>query len=141
MKQRAGVPLEILAAMSCPDHGGQRVITEPMRLAGEQYAELVHRWRRLHQVPDDTRQRVGVGRGEDVDPAHVEKIDARMAEAQAALDKIPAFSRAVVESICVDEFMGRCVDRSPIGRKMRGGLREGLTALCGVFRVPARRAA
>ena len=141
MKQRAGVPLEILAAMSCPDDQGRHVIGEPQRLAGEQYAELVHRWRRLHQVPDDTRQRVGVGRGEDVDPRHVETINARMAEVQSALDKIPAFSRAVVESICVDEFMGRCVDRSTIGVKMRAALREGLTALCGVFRVPAKRAA
>ena len=142
MKQRAGIPIEILAAMPCPDHNdGRKSIGEAHRLAGEQYAELVQRWRRLHQVPDDTRQRAGEGRGDDVDPSHVQTVDARMAEVQSALDNIPAFSRAVVESICVDEFMGRCVDRSPIGVKMRAALREGLTALCGVFRVPAKRTA
>jgi hypothetical protein len=142
MKQRAGIPIEILAAMPCPDRAdGRNAIGEAHRLAGEQYAELVQRWRRLHQVPDDTRQRAGVGRGDDVDPSHVQTVDARMAEVQSALDKLPPFARAVTESICVDEFMGRVVDRTPIGAKMRAGLREGLDALCGVFRVASRRAA
>lgn len=142
MKQRAGIPLETLAATRCPDQvGDRRVITEAQRLAGEQYGELVHRWRRLHQVPDDTRQRAGVGRGGDVDPRHVETIDARMAEAAVVLDRLPAFARAVTESICVDEFLGRALDPTTIGRKMRDGLREGLTALCGVFRVAGKRAA
>lgn len=140
MHQRAGVPLEILSVMPNPDGDG-RAITEPMRLAGEQYGELVHRWRRLHQVPDDTRQRVGVGRGDDVDPRHVETVNARMAEVEAVLGKIPPFARAVVENVCIDDFMGRAVDRTNLGRKVREGLREGLTALCSVFRVPAKRAA
>ena len=142
MKQRAGIPIEILAAMPCPDHAdGRKSIGEAHRLAGEQYAELVQRWRRLHQVPDDTRQRAGVGRGDDVDPRHVQTVDARMAEVQAALDKLPPFSRAVIEEVCVREYMGRCADRSPLGARLRAALREGLDALCGVFRVASRRAA
>lgn len=140
MHQRAGVPLEILAVMSNPDGEG-KAITEPMRLAGEQYRDLVHRWRRLHQVPDDTRQRAGVGRGDDVDPRHVETVNARMADAQAALDKVSPIARAVTEGVCIDDYMGRCVDRTAVGSRLRGALREGLTALCGVFRVANRRAA
>ena len=142
MKQRAGVPLEILAAMPCPDRGGShKAISEDQRQAGEQYGELVHRWRRLHQVPDDTRQKAGVGRGDDVDPRHVETINARMADAQAALDKLAPFARVVTESICVDDFMGRAGDRSSLGRRTRDALRDGLSALCAVFRVASRRAA
>jgi hypothetical protein len=142
MKQRAGVPLETLAAMRCPDfNDGRMVIGETHRLAGEQFANLVQRWRRLHQIPDDTRQRAGVGRGQDVDPRHVETINARMAEVESALDGVPPFAGSVVESICIDDFMGRAVDNTPIGRKIREALREGLTALCGVFRVHAKRAA
>ena len=141
MKQRAGVPLEILAAMLCPDRGGShKAISEDQRQAGEQYGELVQRWRRLHQVPDDTRQRTGIDRG-DHDPKYVENVDASMAKALVALDRVSPVARAATESICVDDFMGRAADRTPVGRRIRASIRDGLDALCNVFHVGARRAA
>ena len=141
MKQRAGIPIEILAAMPCPDRGEPfRAITEDQRRAGEQYGELVHRWRRLHQVPDDTCQRTGIDRG-DHDPRYVENVDGSMAKALAALDRVSPVARAATESICVDDFMGRAADRTPVGRRIRASIRDGLDALCNVFHVGARRAA
>jgi hypothetical protein len=140
MKQRAGVPLEILATMPSPEGSGP-VIGEAMRQAGEQMADLVQRWRRLHQVPDGTRQKVVTGAGGEVDPRQVQMVNASMAEVQAALDKVSPIARAVTEAVCVDDYMGRCADRSLLGARLRVALREGLTALCQVFRVPAKRAA
>jgi len=133
MKQRAGIPIEVLAT--------RRDITEPMRLAGEQYGELVHRWRRMHQVPDGTRQKSAGGLGGDLDPAKVAVVNEAMRTATTVLDRCNPMARVTVESICVDEFTGRITDQTSVGDRLRDALREGLTALCGVFRVPSRCAA
>lgn len=133
MKQRAGIPIEVLAT--------RRDITEPMRLAGEQYGELVHRWRRMHQVPDGTRQKSAGGLGGDLDPRKVAVVNEAMRTATAALDRCSPMARVSVESICVDEFAGRMLDQSTVGDRLRESLREGLAALCDVFRVPSRHAA
>lgn len=133
MKQRAGIPLEILAT--------NNLITEPMRLAGEQFGEMVHRWRRMHQVPDGHRQRAAGGLSGEMDPRKVEAVDSAMRAAMAELDGCSVMARTVAESICVDEFMGRTIDRTAIGDRLRASLCEALTALCCVFRVPAKHAA
>lgn len=133
MKQRAGVPLEILASRG--------LITEPQRSAGEQYGALVHRWRRMHQVPDGRRQPEPGGLGGDMDPQKVELVDGAMKSAVAELDHTTPLARAAVESICVDEEMGRMLDSGDVGVRLRSALADGLTALCRVFKTPSRRAA
>jgi hypothetical protein len=114
-------------------------------VAGEQYGELVHRWRRdCTKMPDDTRQRTGIDRGDHVDSEVTSQNvnDGSMAKvAGRARQTCRRFARAATESICVDDFMGRAADRTPVGRRIRASIRDGLDALCNVFHVGARRAA
>lgn len=133
MKQRAGIPLEILATRG--------LVSEAQRSAGEQFGELVHRWRRLHQVPDDRRQKIGGPVGGEMDPRQVAKVNDAMNTATAALGICTPLARAAVESVCVDEEIGRLLDSSPIGARLTHALLDGLNALGRVFKVSSRRAA
>lgn len=133
MKQRAGVPLETLAS--------RKLITEAQRSAGEQYASLVQRWRRMHNIPDGNRQPAKGGVGVELDPRKVEQVDAAMNAVLAELNNTTALVRAVLDSVCVDEEVGRLLDHSGLGARLLAALQDGLTALGRVFKTPAQRAA
>lgn len=134
MKQRAGVPIEVLLV--------RRFITEAQRSAGEQYGELVRSWRRLHSVPDGRLQPSRGISNADPDPRTVRKVAAEMEAVQAELARsTTALARAAIETVCVDEEIGRILDQTVLGERLRAHLIDGLDSLCVVFRVRKDRAA
>jgi hypothetical protein len=136
MDQRAGVALDQLLTL--------KHITPAQRDAGEEYGSLVRKWRRLHGVPNDHRQRASAaGNGGDIDPAQVERANAQIDAASRRLGQVKAAAlvRVVVDSVCVDEVLGRVLDRGELGDRLRAALTAGLDALALEFRLSQKRAA
>lgn len=134
MKQRAGVPLEVLLV--------RREITEAQRAAGEQYGELVRSWRRLHSIPDGRLQPSRGISDADPDPRLVRRVADEMEAVTTQLQRATtALARAALDSVCVDEEIGRTLDQTELGARLRAHLVDGLDSLCIVFKVRKDRAA
>lgn len=126
MTNRAGLPLEMLFAAN--------LITRAQRDAGDRYGKVVRRWRQIKGVRDHNQQaRPGIGK--DIDPVIADRVTREYIACHRAIESLRPIAQTAIETVCVDEAPSRIMDSSMLGDKLRVALREGLTALCGVFQI------